>query len=80
MRCSRGDGGRAVRQQKKQLRRASTRAYQRRMNGRGTESALKVPDISLTRGPLGPSLVPFLRLRGKGSNLHYLIQSQASYH
>jgi hypothetical protein len=31
-------------------------------------------------GPSGPSLLLFLRLRGKDSNLDYLIQSQASYH
>jgi hypothetical protein len=31
-------------------------------------------------GPSGPFLLLFLRLRGKDSNLDYLIQSQASYH
>ena len=35
---------------------------------------------SLLRGKLGASFVLFLRLRGKDSNLDYLIQSQASYH
>jgi hypothetical protein len=30
--------------------------------------------------PSGASFVLFLRLRGKDSNLDYLIQSQASYH
>ena len=31
-------------------------------------------------GTNAASFVPFLRLRGKDSNLDYLIQSQASYH
>ena len=37
-------------------------------------------DTALTWGLSGPSLLLFMRLRGKDSNLDYLIQSQASYH
>jgi hypothetical protein len=37
-------------------------------------------DTVLTWGAFGSLFVALLRLRGKDSNLDYLIQSQASYH